>query len=180
MGGDVAVDQSTAAMLDHHKHIQQPKGRRYGDEEIAGNDSLSVQAKVDQRKSPLGRPRGRRGRYLLTVRGDTRIPIFTSNSLAYKVGKHFALTIQDSGFEFHRLQKQIAAEAALDGLYVIRTSVPKKKMSSAEAVRSYKALAEVERAFRSMKTIDLHIRPIHYHLEARARAHLPVHARLLC
>jgi hypothetical protein len=90
----------------------------------------------------------------------------------YKVGKHFALTIEESGFEFYRLEKQIAAEAALDGIYVIRTSVPKKQMTSAEAVRSYKALAEVERAFRSMKTIDLHIRPIHHHLEGRVRAHI--------
>ena len=90
----------------------------------------------------------------------------------YKVGKHFALTIEENGFEFHRLEKQIAAEAALDGLYVIRTSVPKKQMNCAEAVRSYKALAEVERAFRSMKTIDLHIRPIHHHLEGRVRAHI--------
>jgi hypothetical protein len=90
----------------------------------------------------------------------------------YKVGKHFALTIEESGFEFRRLEKQIAAEAALDGIYVIRTSVPKKQMSSAEAVRSYKALAEVERAFRSMKTINLHIRPIHHHLEGRVRAHI--------
>jgi hypothetical protein len=77
----------------------------------------------------------------------------------YKVGKHFALTIRDSGFDFQRLEQQIAAEAALDGL-------------SAEAVRSYKAPAEVERAFRSMKTIDLHIRPIHRHLEGRVRAHI--------
>jgi transposase len=90
----------------------------------------------------------------------------------YKVGKHFALTIEETGFEFHRLEQQIAAEAALDGLYVIRTSVPKKQMTSAEAVRSYKALAEVERAFRSMKTIDLHIRPIHHRLESRVRAHI--------
>ena len=90
----------------------------------------------------------------------------------YKVGKHFALTIEDSGFQFQRLQPQIAAEAALDGLYVIRTSVPKEQMSSAEAVLNYKALAEVERAFRSMKTIDLHVRPIHHHLETRVRAHI--------
>lgn len=90
----------------------------------------------------------------------------------YKVGKHFALTIEESGFTFQRLENQIAAEAALDGIYVIRTSVPKKQMSSAEAVRSYKALAEVERAFRSMKTLDLHIRPIHHHLEGRVRAHI--------
>lgn len=90
----------------------------------------------------------------------------------YKVGKHFALTIEESDFQFHRIEKQVAAEAALDGLYVIRTSVPKKQMNSAEAVRSYKALAEVERAFRSMKTIDLHIRPIHHHLADRVRAHI--------
>jgi transposase len=90
----------------------------------------------------------------------------------YKVGKHFALSIEESGFTFKRLDQQIAAEAALDGLYVIRTSVPKKQMSSAEAVRNYKALAEVERAFRAMKTIDLHIRPIHHRLENRVRAHI--------
>jgi len=90
----------------------------------------------------------------------------------YKVSKHFALTIEDARFEFQRLEQQILAEAALDGLYVIRTNVPKQQMDSAEAVRSYKALAEVERAFRSMKTIDLHIRPIHHHLADRVRAHL--------
>jgi transposase len=93
----------------------------------------------------------------------------------YKVGKHFALTIQDAHFEFHRLTEQVTAEAALDGVYVIRTSVPKKQMDSAEAVRSYRALAEVERAFRSMKTLDLHIRPIHHRLADRVRAHI-----LLC
>jgi hypothetical protein len=90
----------------------------------------------------------------------------------YNVGKHFALEITDADFGFHRLAEQVTAEAALDGLYVIRTSVPKQQMDSAEAVRSYKALAEVERAFRSMKTIDLHIRPIHHHLADRVRAHI--------
>ncbi len=90
----------------------------------------------------------------------------------YKVAKLFALTIEDGRFEFHRLPEQVAAEAALDGIYIIRTSVPKKHMTSAEAVRSYKALAEVERAFRSMKTIDLRVRPIHHWLETRVRAHI--------
>ena len=90
----------------------------------------------------------------------------------YKVGKLFALTIEDGCFEFHRLPEQVAAEAALDGIYIIRTSVPKKQMDSAETVRSYKALTQVERAFRSMKTIDLHIRPIHHRLEPRVRAHI--------
>ena len=90
----------------------------------------------------------------------------------YKVGKHFALSIEERALTFKRLEQQIAAEAALDGLYVIRTSVPNQQMTSAEAVRSYKALAEVERAFRSMKTIDLHIRPIHHRLESRVRTHI--------
>lgn len=93
----------------------------------------------------------------------------------YKVGKHFALTIEEAHFQFHRLEPQIAAEAALDGLYVIRTSVPNQQMTSAEAVRCYKALAEVERAFRSMRTIALRVRPIHHPLAGRVRAHI-----LLC
>jgi len=90
----------------------------------------------------------------------------------YKVGKHFALQISDTRLDFSRREDQIAAEAALDGLYVIRTGVPKKQMSAADAVRNYKSLAQVERAFRSLKTIDLKVRPIHHWLEGRVRAHI--------
>lgn len=90
----------------------------------------------------------------------------------YKVGKHFALEITEKRFDFHLQEDQIAAEAALDGIYVIRTCLPRKQMSAADAVRSYKALAHVERAFRSLKTIDLKVRPIHHRLEGRVRAHI--------
>jgi hypothetical protein len=90
----------------------------------------------------------------------------------YKVGKHFALEITERRFDFRRLEEQIAAEAALDGIYVIRTAVPKKQMSAADAVRNYKALANVERAFRALKTVDLKVRPIHHRLESRVRAHI--------
>ena len=90
----------------------------------------------------------------------------------YKVAKHFELTIEDRRFEFKALEEHIAAEAALDGIYVIRTSVPKKRMSAADAVRNYKALANVERAFRALKTVDLKVRPIHHRLENRVRAHI--------
>ncbi|MGH8142174.1 MAG: IS1634 family transposase, partial [Steroidobacteraceae bacterium] len=90
----------------------------------------------------------------------------------YKVGKHFALEITDRRFDFHRLDEQIAAEAALDGIYVIRTGVAKKQMSAADAVRNYKALANVERAFRALKSVDLKVRPIHHRLENRVRAHI--------
>jgi transposase len=90
----------------------------------------------------------------------------------YKVAKHFALDIEEHRFGFHRLEDNIASEAALDGIYVIRTSVAKKQMTAADCVRNYKSLAEVERAFRSLKTIDLKIRPIHHHLADRVRSHI--------
>src|SRR5882762_8601319 len=90
----------------------------------------------------------------------------------YKVGKHFELTITDTTVKYQILESQVAAEAALDGIYVIRTGLPKKQMSAPDAVRSYKALAQVERAFRSLKTVDLKIRPIHHRLESRVRAHI--------
>ncbi|HUA23956.1 MAG TPA: IS1634 family transposase [Steroidobacteraceae bacterium] len=90
----------------------------------------------------------------------------------YKVAKHFELTIEDGRFGFKVLEDQVAAEAALDGIYVIRTNLTKKQMSADDTVRSYKGLCEVERAFRSLKTVDLKIRPIHHRLENRVRAHI--------
>ena len=90
----------------------------------------------------------------------------------YKVAKHFDLTIEDKAFSFARKRAAIAAEAALDGVYVIRTSVGAAQMEAAQCVRNYKALAHVERAFRSLKTIDLKVRPIHHRLADRVRAHI--------
>lgn len=93
----------------------------------------------------------------------------------YKVAKHFTLDIDDTAFDFERNGEGIAAEAALDGLYVIRTSLPAEQMAAAECVRRYKSLAQVERAFRTLKSVDLKIRPIHHRLPERVRAHI-----LLC
>jgi hypothetical protein len=90
----------------------------------------------------------------------------------YKVAKHFALEIEDARFAFSRREDQIVAEAALDGIYVIRTSLPAEQMSADDTVRSYKALADIERAFRSLKTIDLKVRPIHHRLADRVRSHI--------
>jgi len=90
----------------------------------------------------------------------------------YKVAKHFSLTINEKSFQWNRKEEAITAEAALDGLYVIRTSVKKDELDAAAAVRSYKQLGNVERAFRSMKTMDLQVRPIRHHLENRVRAHI--------
>jgi hypothetical protein len=93
----------------------------------------------------------------------------------YKVAKHFELTIGESAFSFARKRESIAAEAALDGVYIIRTSLPAAQMDAPACVRNYKSLASVERAFRSLKTIDLKVRPIHHRLADRVRAHI-----LLC
>jgi len=90
----------------------------------------------------------------------------------YKMAKHFELAIGESAFSFARKTRQIAAEAALDGIYIIRTSVAAAQMDAAECVRSYKSLANVERAFRSMKTVDLKVRPIHHRTAERVRAHI--------
>jgi len=90
----------------------------------------------------------------------------------YKVSKHFELTITDNTLAFMRIQENIAAEAAVDGLYIIRTSVKAERMDAPTCVRTYKSLAQVERAFLSMKMMDLKVRPIHHHLEGRVRAHI--------
>lgn len=88
----------------------------------------------------------------------------------YKVAKHFALTIGEGRFAWRRKSEQIAAEAALDGLYVLRTTCPPEQLGSAAVVRAYKQLKMAERAFRTMKD-TLEIRPIYHHLEGRVRAH---------
>lgn len=90
----------------------------------------------------------------------------------YKMAKHFELVIGDNTFIFSRKSEGIAAEAALDGIYIIRTSVGAAQMDAADCVRNYKSLANVERAFRSLKTIDLKVRPIHHRTADRVRAHI--------
>jgi len=91
---------------------------------------------------------------------------------AKKMAKHFALDIRDGHFTWARKVDQIAAEAKLDGIYVIRTSVPAEDLGTAHAVQAYKDLSRVERAFRSMKTVDLEIRPIRHWSAGRVRAHV--------
>ena len=89
-----------------------------------------------------------------------------------KVAKHFGLTITDAGLSFVRDEAAIAREAALDGFYVVRTSMPAASLDAAATVLAYKSLAQVERAFRSLKTVDLEVRPIHHRLAGRVRAHV--------
>jgi hypothetical protein len=110
------------------------------------------------------------------LRGQAKIGLRVGKIMGrFKMGKHFKLTIADDTFRYERDEQAIAAEAALDGIYVVRTTVDVKRLSAEEVVRSYKRLACVERAFRSLKTVDLHVRPIHHHKPERVRAHV-----LLC
>jgi hypothetical protein len=90
----------------------------------------------------------------------------------YKVAKHFDLEIRADGFDFRLRHESIEAEAALDGIYVIRTSLPAQRLDAADVVRTYKSLSDVERAFRCLKSVDLKVRPIYHWTEPRVRAHL--------
>lgn len=110
------------------------------------------------------------------LRGAAAIALRVGKVLGrFKMSKHFQIHIEESAFRYSRDQKRIDEEAALDGIYVIRTSVAAEHLLSSDAVRCYKRLSGVERAFRSMKTVDLKIRPVHHRLEKRVRAHV-----LLC
>ena len=93
----------------------------------------------------------------------------------YKMAKHFELAIGDNAFGYRRKAESIAAEAALDGLYIVRTSLPASEMDAEATVRAYKRLSRVERAFRSLKTVDLKVRPVYHRTAERVRAHV-----LLC
>ena len=111
-----------------------------------------------------------------TLHGADQIGLAVGPELKrYRVRKHFALQITDTTFTYERKTEQITAEAALDGIYVLRTSVGDTELDSGEVVRSYKQLKVVERAFRTFKGPELEIRPIHHRLEDRVRAHV-----LLC
>jgi hypothetical protein len=90
----------------------------------------------------------------------------------HKMAKHFTLEITDTTFAFARKTAEIAAEAALDGLYAVRTSLPATALDDAATVKSYKSLSLVERAIRSIKTVDLHVRPVYHWLPERVRAHV--------
>ena len=122
----------------------------------------AVEKAVKREKRPL------RGSEAIAVRADRALR-------KYKVAKHYDIEIEGDGFHWRRNQERIAEEAALDGLYVIRTNVPDDDLPADEAVRSYKSLSRVERAFRSLKSVDLKVRPVHHRLAGRVRAHV-----LLC
>jgi Transposase DDE domain len=122
-------------------------------------DLKDIQKRIDRERKPL--------------RGAGEIGVAVGAVInRRKVRKHFRITITDNALSFTRDHAAIAAEAALDGFYVLRTSVPAEAINTADTVRAYKSLARVERAFRSLKTVDLDIRPIYHWVSPRVRAHV--------
>src|SRR6516164_71178 len=134
--------------------------RKRGDLLAATERELArIQAAIARKRDPL--------------RGTAAIGLAVGAVInRYKVAKHFDLNIADTAFSFARKTAEIAAEAAVDGIYVIRTSLPAETFDDATTVRSYKSLACVERAFRCIKTVDLHVRPVYHWLADRVRAHV--------
>jgi transposase len=113
------------------------------------------------------------GRKRDPLRGTAEIALKVGEVLnTYKMRKHFDLEITDTAFSFARKTEAIAAEAATDGIYIVRTSLDQATLGDSETVRSYKSLSLVERAFRCIKTVDLHVRPVYHWLEGRVRAHV--------
>jgi transposase len=131
-------------------------------EELLGateKDLARIKTAVERKRNPL--------------RGTAEIGLAVGAVLhTYRMKKHFDLAITDDAFSFARKTEEIAAEAATDGLYVVRTSLPEATLGDVDTVRRYKSLARVERAFRCIKTVDLNVRPVYHWLEDRVRAHV--------
>jgi transposase len=122
-------------------------------------DLTRIKAAVARKRDPL--------------RGTAEIALAVGAVLnTHKMKKHFDLEITDTAFSFTRKTEAIAAEAATDGIYVVRTSLAEATLGDIDTVRSYKSLSLVERAFRCIKTVDLHVRPVYHWLEGRVRAHV--------
>ena len=124
-------------------------------------------------EADLARIRAATTRARNPLRGRDKIALRVGAVLGRrKVAKHFKLTVTEETLGFVRDAEAVAAEAALDGFYVLRTSVPAATLDAAATVLAYKSLAHVERAFRSLKSIDVEVRPVHHRLAGRVRAHV--------
>ena len=142
-----------------------------GNSELANKRLQRWKRHVETIAKQLDQIRQRIGRGQL--HGKDKIGVRVGKVLnKYKVGKHFTLDIRDNSFSFEIDDTKVTAEAALDGFYVIRTSLAEQRMKTDDLVRSYKLLTQVERAFRSFKNIDLKVRPIRHRRETRVRAHI--------
>lgn len=141
--------------------------------DLAAERTRKREALLVATEKDLARIKAAVARQRNSLRGTANIGLAAGAVLnKYKMKKHFDLEITDTAFGFARKTADIAAEAATDGIYVVRTSLAEAALSEADTVRSYKSLSRVERAFRCLKTVDLHIRPVYHWLADRVRAHV--------
>jgi hypothetical protein len=144
--------------------------------DLAGERARKRNELLDATERQLAAVKQRVERKRAPLRGGDKIGMAVGAVInRHKMAKHFDIEIGDDRLAFRRKEAEIAAERARDGIYVIRTSLPTEAMEPPQVVSSYKSLSRVERAFRSLKTVDLEIRPIYHWLEDRVRAHV-----LLC
>ena len=140
---------------------------------LAAERGRKREALLQATQKALGRLEAEVKRRTKTPLGKAEIGVKAGRVLGrFKMGKHFTLTITDGAFAWSRREESIRREADLDGIYVVRTSEPKERLSAPDAVRTYKSLALVERAFRCLKGVDLLVRPIFHRTEDHVRAHV--------
>jgi len=157
--------------IDEEALVAEAAKRTAGDEALAASKLARYRRHIEAIADKLDKVRKRteHGR----LHGKDAIGVRVGKVVdKYKVAKHFVLQIEDDSFDFEIDQQKVDAETALDGIYVVRTSVAKQTMGADQAVRSYKQLSAVERAFLCFKSVDLMVRPIRHRLEDRVRAHI--------
>ena len=141
---------------------------------LAAERARKREALLAATEADLGEVKAAVTRERQALRGKDKIALRVGRVLnKHKVAKHFDLEIADDSFSFSRKEDQVSAEAALDGIYVVRASAPHTAgLSAVELVGAYKDLKFNEAGFRSLKAIDLDLRPIYHYSEARVRAHV--------
>jgi transposase len=168
------------SLFDQHDLAEIQHASYPGERLIACRNPLLAEERIRKRKELLEATEKQLKKIVVAtqrkkkpLRGRKEIGLAVGKILGrYKMGKHFSLFIEEDGFRCERKQANIEREASLDGIYVIRTSIPAETLSSEKVVGCYKRLSDVERAFRSLKSVDLKIRPIYHHLADRVRAHV--------
>jgi hypothetical protein len=178
----LAADQGPfQASLFDQRHLLEVISEDYpGERLIVCRNPLLAQERARKREELLCATEAQLGaiaaatqRAKRALRGEKAIALRVGRVIdRFKMAKHFVLTINDTSFAFRRTPESIVAEAALDGVYVIRSSLSSAQLDAASTVAAYKSLAQVERAFRSMKTVDLHVRPVFHYNSERVRAHV--------
>lgn len=173
--------QAVQLSIFDERHLAEIRARAYpGERLVVCYNPLLAEYRRGKRRDLLAATEDKLAQIAREVARRTKTPLLATEIAEkvgrvknrYKVAKHFEWVIEDGRFEYARRTEAIAREEQLDGFYILRTSEPEERLPTAEVVRSYKNLTNVERAFRCLKTVDLQIRPIRHRTEERVRSHL--------